>query len=267
MNPYSQDGPALPASGGSNQSSKADAPYPRPEVENSVFEALRPLFRPKRKEPRDEVHEPEQNSGGPSQPEAAAAEGPDTAHDGRPDLSENQVAAGPDSDPDSNPSPRGDAAMTFDQFDETKAPEQAEASQTGPGAEVIEDEIESFAAIGEDLERRSRKSATMVRLLEQHRQQLKTAEKERDEAYDKLARVVPVVQETALALREAMDGRKIDIDPGRMHKLFKMNGRALDELEKVSTILFADFLWLKSAWEQYARSVEDARRFRANLDS
>lgn len=150
-------------------------------------------------------------------------------------------------------------------------PEDSEPASTGPALggdlDPFEDEFETFAAIGEDLERRSRQSATMVRLLEQHRQQLMTAEKERDAAYEKLARVVPVVQETAMALREAMDARKVDEDAARMHKLFMLNGRALDELEKVATTLFADFLWVKSAWEQYARSVEDARKLRSSLEA
>jgi hypothetical protein len=126
---------------------------------------------------------------------------------------------------------------------------------------------DTFMAVGEDLERRSRQSATMARLLEQHRYQLQTAERERDAAYEKFARVVPVVQETAQALRESLDARKLDEDPAKMHRLFMLNGRALDELEKVAVTLFADFLWVKSAWEQYARSAEDARKLRASLDS
>ena len=133
----------------------------------------------------------------------------------------------------------------------------------GPGETVWD----TFMAVGEDLERRSRQSATMARLLEQHRIQLHTAEKERDAAYEKFARVVPVVQETAQALREALDARKLDEDPAKMHRLFMLNGRALDELEKVAVTLFADFLWVKSAWEQYARSAEDARKLRASLDA
>jgi hypothetical protein len=126
---------------------------------------------------------------------------------------------------------------------------------------------DTFMAVGEDLERRSRQSATMARLLEQHRFQLQTAERERDAAYEKFNRVVPVVQETAQALREALDARKLDEDPAKMHRLFMLNGRALDELEKVAVTLFADFLWVKSAWEQYARSAEDARKLRASLDN
>ena len=136
-----------------------------------------------------------------------------------------------------------------------------------PRGPLPDEYLDAFAAIGEELERRSRQSATMARVLEQHRQQLQTAEKERDEAYEKLSRVVPVVHETAQALREAMDARKIDEDPARMHRLFMLNGRALDELEKVAVTLFADFLWVKSAWEQYARSAEEARKLRASLDA
>lgn len=257
MDSHSPDG--SPSNENGSRGPHAEAP--KGDVESSVFEALRPLFRPKRREQREDV-EPAAEAPAEDRPAEPAAALPYLGADAEPTPTKSEPVPStfPEAEADASTSSGGSDPMTFDQLDHSKEPE------TNQG-EVVEDEIQTFAAIGEDLERRSRKSATMVRLLEQHRQQLKTAEKERDEAYDKLARVVPVVQETALALREAMDGRKIDIDPGRMHKLFKMNGRALDELEKVSTTLFADFLWLKSAWEQYARSVEDARRFRANLDS
>lgn len=160
------------------------------------------------------------------------------------------------------PSP---ALVPADEEPATAGPLDQSAS-TDDGDEQ-DDEYETFAAIGQDLERRSRQSATMARVLQQHRQQLQTAEKDRDDAYEKLARVVPVVNDTAQALREAMNARKLDDDPARMHKLFMLNGRALDELEKVASTLFADFLWVKSAWEQYTRSVEDARKMRASLDA
>jgi hypothetical protein len=143
----------------------------------------------------------------------------------------------------------------------------AEAALEAGEADAEADAMPPVFAEREHLERRSRQSATLVRLLEQHRQQLLTAERERDAAYDQLARIVPVVHETARTLREAMDARKVEDDTARMHKLFMMNGRALDELEKVATTLFADFLWVKSAWEQYARSVEDARKLRSGLDN
>ena len=169
------------------------------------------------------------------------------------EAGEDIEAAAPDVD---------DAEHEVDYLEDVKAITGTEADPA-PGETVWD----TFMAVGEDLERRSRQSATMARLLEQHRYQLQTAERERDAAYEKFARVVPVVQETAHALRESLDARKLDEDPAKMHRLFMLNGRALDELEKVAVTLFADFLWVKSAWEQYARSAEDARKLRASLDS
>lgn len=198
----------------------------RAEMESSVLDALRPLLRSRRKK---------------SPTEAGDAADADAA-----------LEAG-DVEPETETLPPSFA-------------EREDETAFGFGRDEPMDEFETFAAIGEDLERRSRQSATLVRLLEQHRQQLLTAERERDAAYDQLARIVPVVHETARTLREAMDARKVEDDTARMHKLFMMNGRALDELEKVATTLFADFLWVKSAWEQYARSVEDARKLRSGLD-
>lgn len=200
---------------------------PRAEMESSVLDALRPLLRPKRRKNRDEAEETAGDEG------AVAA----------------MIAS-------------SEGEQSLDLIEDVKAITGTEADP-----ESFDDEFETFMAVGEDLERRSRQSATMARLLEQHRQQLQTAEKERDAAYDKLARVVPVVQETAQSLREALDARKLDEDPARMHRLFMLNGRALDELEKVAVTLFADFLWVKSAWEQYARTAEDARKLRSNLDA
>lgn len=214
----------------------------RVAMENSVLDALRPLLRPKKRRNRDEaalkVEAPRS--------EAPAMDNVETENKAGSEAAPAQAVAvaKPNPTPDRAPSP----------------------PSLGGDLDPVEDEFETFAAIGEDLERRSRQSATLVRLLEQHRQALMTAERERDAAYDKLARVVPVVQETAQALREAMDARKVDEDAARMHRLFLLNGRALDELEKVAVTLFADFLWVKSAWEQYAKSVEEARKLRASLE-
>ena len=195
-------------------------PEPRPdtsraEMETSVLDALGPLFRGKRRRP--ERGREEAGSAGPGDDGAPAPEMGGPADD----------ALSAAAEPDTDGLPLG----------------------LGRDPVPVEDEIETFAAIGEDLERRSRQSATLVRLLEQHRQQLVTAERERDAAYAQLARIVPVVQETARNLREAMDARRLEEDPAPMHKLFVLNGRALDELEKVATTLFADYLWVKSAWE------------------
>lgn len=204
----------------------ADEHASRAEMESSVLDALRPLLKGKRD--RKDA----------------------TADEGSAVVPESTMAADDERDGHS--------------VDTLPLPETSGEIVTARAE--ADDELESFATIGEELERRSRQSATMVRLLEQHRQQLESAEKQRDDAYDKLARVVPLVQETGHALREAMEARKVDDDPARMHRLFMLNGRALDELEKVAVDLFADFLWCKSAWEQYARSVEDARKLRSQLD-
>jgi hypothetical protein len=99
----------------------------------------------------------------------------------------------------------------------------------------------------------------MSRLLDQHRRHLRSAEKERDEVYAKLARIVPVVQESAASLRDAMNGSRREVDQRRIAELFDVNERALAELGSLTTSLSADFLWLKSAWEQYAQSVADTR--------
>lgn len=122
-----------------------------------------------------------------------------------------------------------------------------------------------FLAIGEDLERRAREWANMVRLLEQHRLHLESAEAERDAAYDKLARVVPIVQETGEALKSAMDACKAGEMSGDLANVYARNSRALDELEKIAVALSANFLWCRSAWEQYARSIVSAQRLRADI--
>lgn len=122
-----------------------------------------------------------------------------------------------------------------------------------------------FLAVGEDLERRAREWANMVRLLEQHRLHLESAEAERDGVYDKLARVVPIVQETGDALKAAMEACKAGEMSGDLATVYARNSRALDELEKIAVALSANFLWCRSAWEQYARSIVSAQRLRADI--
>jgi hypothetical protein len=45
-------------------------------------------------------------------------------------------------------------------------------------------------------------------------------------------------------------------------ELFAKNSESLDQLEKVSVALSGHFLRCRAAWEQYARSVENAQRLR-----
>src|SRR5215218_648755 len=119
-----------------------------------------------------------------------------------------------------------------------------------------------YARVSDELERRSREWTAMVRLLEQNRHTLDCAEMERDAAYDELARIVPIVQETAKDLTAAMDASRSGRPSPDLPELFAKNSESLDQLEKVSVALSGHFLRCRAAWEQYARSVETAQRLR-----
>jgi hypothetical protein len=119
-----------------------------------------------------------------------------------------------------------------------------------------------YARVSDELERRSREWTAMVRLLEQNRHTLDCAEMERDAAYDELARIVPIVQETAKDLTAAMDASRSGRPSPDLPELFAKNSESLDQLEKVSVALSGHFLRCRAAWEQYARSVENAQRLR-----
>lgn len=267
-------------------------PMSREEIENSVLDAIRPLLRPRGKKTEEageaskagqasksgEISKPGESSKSSEtsksahEAEAASADEPPPAtRTGAHVPADAGLPASVDEDVAPSASPSDLTDQTEDRTTEMNEHVTAEDKtlDTFVAARDFHDEdtFETFMEIGEDLERRSRRSATMARLLEQHRHQLQTAEKERDEAYEKLSRVYPVVQETTRALKEAMDARKVDEDSSRMQRLFQLNGRALDELEKVSVTLFADFLWCKTAWEQYAKTVEDARQLRSNAET
>lgn len=119
-----------------------------------------------------------------------------------------------------------------------------------------------FRGIGDDLERRSREWTHMVRLLEQHRLHLESAEGERDQLEEKLGAVMPEVQESGRALKAMMERSKSGDISGDLAAQFDRNLLALDELEKTATELSVNFLGLRSAWEQYARSVIRAQQMR-----
>lgn len=122
--------------------------------------------------------------------------------------------------------------------------------------------VGGFRAVGEDLERRSREWTNMVRLLEQHRLHLESAEGERDLLYDRLTEIVPDVQESGRSLKSMLETSKSGEVAGELATHFDKNMRALDELEKVATALNVNFLWCRSAWEQYARSAIRAQQMR-----
>src|SRR5215217_6059580 len=94
-----------------------------------------------------------------------------------------------------------------------------------------------YARVSDELERRSREWTAMVRLLEQNRHTLDCAEMERDAAYDELARIVPIVQETAKELTAAMDASRSGPPSPDLPELFAKNSESLDQLEKVSVAI------------------------------
>lgn len=119
-----------------------------------------------------------------------------------------------------------------------------------------------FRQVGEDLERRSREWVHMVRLLEQHRLHLDSAEGERDRLTAKLDALMPEVQDSGRSLKGMLDSAKSGDISGDLAAEFDRSMRALDELEQTATALSANFLWCRSAWEQYARSVIRAQQMR-----
>jgi chromosome segregation ATPase len=119
-----------------------------------------------------------------------------------------------------------------------------------------------FRALEEEMERRSREWTQAMRLLEQHRMQLESAEAARDALNDKLKALMPEVQDSGRALKAMLDTSKSGDVSGNLTAQFEKSMRALGDLEKTASALNANFLWVRSAWEQYARSVIEAQRMR-----
>lgn len=119
-----------------------------------------------------------------------------------------------------------------------------------------------FNGVAADLDRRSRDSASMVRLLEQQRVHLEAAELERDRLYLALGRLTPEVNESGRSLKTMIETAKSGDVSGDLSAEFSRNLRALDELENIAQALSANLLWTRSGWEQYARSVIGAQMMR-----
>ena len=122
-----------------------------------------------------------------------------------------------------------------------------------------------FRGVAEDLDRRGRDWAMMVRLLEQQRLHLETAEAERVRLYQSLEAILPAVRASGQVLEETIENTKSGDVSANLSALFVENLRTLDELENVSKALTANLLWTRSSWEQYARSVIGAQKMREEL--
>ncbi|MGJ3263589.1 MAG: hypothetical protein ACFE0R_10185 [Salinarimonas sp.] len=122
-----------------------------------------------------------------------------------------------------------------------------------------------FRGLTDDLDRRARDWRAIVRLMEQQRPQLEIAEAERDRLAEALGRVVGEVQESGRSLKSMLDTTRAGDVSGDLAAQFGRQVGALEQLEDVTESLIANFILLRSAWEQYARSVIQAQGLRDEL--
>jgi hypothetical protein len=117
--------------------------------------------------------------------------------------------------------------------------------------------------LSEELHRQSYEWTTAVRLLEQSEHALNCAEMDRHHANEELTRIIPNVLESSKQLSAAIDASRPGHPMPNLKELFVANAKSLEQLEGVATMLSNHFLRYRTAWEQYARSVADAQRLRA----
>jgi hypothetical protein len=118
------------------------------------------------------------------------------------------------------------------------------------------------------LEHRSRQWSAMLRLQEQQRVQVQTLEAERDAEYKRLDAAVDAVQKGLRAMRSATDMNSKDARiAGETEKTIEMNRTALDQLETVAANLNTNFLAWRASWQQYATSLDAAKRIRADMEA
>ncbi|MEF2551321.1 hypothetical protein VQ042_08075 [Aurantimonas sp. A2-1-M11] len=120
--------------------------------------------------------------------------------------------------------------------------------------------------IGEDLENRVRSWRNMVLLLKQHRPQLETAAAEREKLIKALERLVPEVVEVDSTLRAALAKTQSGDLSDDLAGHFSKNLRALEELEEVAEALTGNLVWMRSVWEQYARTIVQAQTMREQME-
>lgn len=122
-----------------------------------------------------------------------------------------------------------------------------------------------FSGLTDDLDRRARDWRAIVRLMEQQRPQLEMAESERERLAQALTRAVGEVQESGKTLKAMLDTTRAGDVSGDLAAQFSRQVGALEQLEDVTENLIANFILLRSTWEQYARSVIQAQGQRDEL--
>lgn len=144
-----------------------------------------------------------------------------------------------------------------------------EDSLTGAGANDAADLARlpkrisgGLKALEEDIERKAEEFHSVTRTLHQQRLSLEIIEHERNALYEKLGRSLPELQETSRALKASLDAAKQgDVSPD-VCTLFQKNARVLEELEELASSLNGNLAWLKTTWNQYARTIVKAQRHR-----
>lgn len=136
-------------------------------------------------------------------------------------------------------------------------PAQSEPARRPEGAS----EMHSF------LEHRSRQWSAMLRLQEQQRLQVTALESERDAEYKRLEAAVESVQKALRGLRAATEANKDNRNASELDQAIEVNRNALDELETVAANLNTNFLAWRSAYQQYAQSLDASRRIRADMEA
>jgi hypothetical protein len=122
-----------------------------------------------------------------------------------------------------------------------------------------------FAGLGHDLDRHGRECRNAVRLMEQLRPQLETADAERVRLHQALTRLLPEIEEHGRGLAGMIENaRKGDVN-GDLSVKFGKTANKLDELENLAEAMNVNLLTLRSAWEQYARAAIQAQRLRDGL--
>lgn len=122
-----------------------------------------------------------------------------------------------------------------------------------------------FDGVSSDLSLRAREWGMIVRILEQQKPLLVAAEAERDRLYERLARILPEVQESGSALKVQLEATKSGEVNGDLAGGFAKSLATLEELEDAAGALVANVVSIRTAWEQYARTIIRAQRLREDL--
>lgn len=168
--------------------------------------------------------------------------------------------------PESNAAEASGEEINDAVLSEISADELSKALQSGlpqgPASRLPRRIPGGFRAIEEEMERRGREWTQTMRLIEQNRMQLEAAERERDALQEKLRTLTTEVQEAGRSLKSTLDASKSGDVSGNLTAQFESSMHSLEALEKTSAALNANFMWVRSAWEQYARAVAQGQKMR-----